>query len=368
MATYRIVSADSHFVEPPDMWFERVDQRFRDHAPHTIKNYKNREGEYFVCENIQPVSVAGFFGSGKSAEELPQHVKHGFDVAPRSVWEPAERLKEQDRDGVSAEILYTSMGMLLFGLNDAELRTACFHAFNDWAGEYCAYDPKRLIGAGTVTLEDIGAGVKELERCAKKGLRGALIWGSPPEDRPYSDPVYDPFWAAAQDLQMPISLHILTGRGGTRFSRRHVLRGYMTLPHEIQVSFADLVLGGVFERFPKLRLVSAENDVSWLPHFCYRIDHAYDRLRHFEGTSLPLKPSDYMKRQVWATFQFETENVGFTAKHYGTDKIMWSSDYPHTDSPWPHSREFIENEIKSVSDEDKRRIVCDNAQYLYGIN
>jgi predicted TIM-barrel fold metal-dependent hydrolase len=214
MAAYRIVSADSHFVEPPDMWSERIDRRFRDHAPHTVKNYKDREGEFFMCENIQPVAVAGFFGSGKSSEELPQHVKRGFDAAPPSVWNPAERLKEQDRDGVSAEILYTSMGMLLFGLDDPELRTACFSAFNDWAGEYCSYDSRRLIGAGTVTLEDVDAGVKELQRCANKGLRGVLIWGSPPEDKPYSDPCYDPFWAAAQDLEMPVSLHILTGRRG----------------------------------------------------------------------------------------------------------------------------------------------------------
>jgi predicted TIM-barrel fold metal-dependent hydrolase len=369
MASYRIISADSHFVEPPNMWSERIDQRFRDHAPHTVKNYKDREGEFFMCENIQPVAVAGFFGSGKSSEELPQHIKRGFDVAPGSVWNPSERLKEQDRDGVSSEVLYTSMGMLLFGLDDAELRSACFQAFNDWAGEYCSQYPQRLIGTGTVTLEDIGAAVKELERCAKKGLRGVLIWGAPPEDKPYSDPVYDPFWAAAQDLDMPLSLHILTGRRGPRFSRRHVLRGYMTLPQEIQLSFADLVLGGVFERFPRLKLVSAENDISWLPHFCYRIDHAYDRLRYFEqGTALPMKPSEYMKRQVWATFQFETENVGFTAEKYGRNKLMWSSDYPHTDSPWPRSREFIENEIKSISDDDKRSICGDNVLRLYGVS
>jgi hypothetical protein len=168
MATYRIVSADSHFVKPPQMWTERIDARFRDHAPHTIKNYKNREGEFFLCENISPVAVAGFFGSGKTSEELPEHIKRGFDAAPGSVWDPAERLKEQDRDGVSGEILYTSMGMLLYGLDDAGLRAACFSAFNDWAGEYCSYDPQRLIGTGTVTLEDVGEGVKELERCAKK--------------------------------------------------------------------------------------------------------------------------------------------------------------------------------------------------------
>ena len=152
------------------MWAERIDQKFHDRAPHTVKGYKGREGEFFVCENITPIPVAGFFGSGKSPEELPEHVKHGFDAAPKSVWDPGERLKEQDRDGVSAEALYTSMGMLLYGLNDGELRAACFRAFNDYAAEYCSHYPKRLLGLGTVELEDIPAGVKELESCAKEGL------------------------------------------------------------------------------------------------------------------------------------------------------------------------------------------------------
>src|SRR5438445_13855257 len=102
---YRIISADSHFVEPPDMWGERMDKKFRERAPHTVRGNDGKEGEFFVCENITPVPVAGFFGSGKSAEELPEHNKKGFEVAPKSVWDPAERLKEQDRDGVSAEAL-----------------------------------------------------------------------------------------------------------------------------------------------------------------------------------------------------------------------------------------------------------------------
>ena len=368
MTAYRIISADSHFVEPPTMWAERMDQRFRDRAPHTVRGHNGQEGEFFVCENISPVPVAGFFGSGKSAEELPQHRKKGFEVAPKSVWDPAERLKEQDADGVSAEALYTSMGMLLFGLDDAELRAACFRAFNDWAAEYCSYDPKRLIGLGVISLEDIPAAVAELERIAKKGLRGALIWGSPPDDRPYSSREYDPFWAAAQDLQMPLSLHILTGRGGVQFDPRRVLYRYMRLPQEIQLSFADLIVGGVPERFPRLKLVSAENDVSWIPHFLYRIDHAYDRLRHIEGLTLPMLPSEYMKRNVVATFQFETTNVKFTREIFGAENILWSSDYPHTDSPWPRSRDIIAQAFAGMSEQDVQKMVGGNAMRLYGLN
>lgn len=367
MTDQRIISADSHFVEPPNMWTERLDARFRDRAPHIEQGYKGRPGEWFRCENIQPVQVGGFFGSGKSAEELPEHLKRGFEVAPKSVWDPAERLKEQDRDGVSAEALYTSMGMLLFGLDDAELRRECFRAFNDWATEYCSAYPKRLIGLGAITLEDIPAGVAELQRIAKNGLHGALIWGAPPEDHLYSSTEYDPFWAAAQDLNMPLSLHILTGRAGNRFSRRKVLFGYMRLPQEIQLTIADMITGGVFERFPRLKIVSAENDVSWIPHFMYRIDHAYDRLRHLEGLTLPMLPSDYMRRNVWATFQFETSNVDFTRQSYSPDRMMWSSDYPHTDSPWPRSREFIGEAFKNIPAGDTAKITYGNAAELYSI-
>lgn len=363
---YRIISGDSHFVEPPNMWVERMDKKFRERAPHTVQGHNGKSGEFFVCENITPVPVAGFFGSGKSAEELPQHMEKGFDVAPKSVWDPAERLKDQERDGVSAEALYTSMGMLLFGLEDAELRASAFSAFNNWGAEYCSHAPDRLIGLGAVTLENIPAGIKELERIAKKGMRGALIWGAPPDDRPYSSKEYDPFWDAASDLNMPLSLHILTSRRGHGIDFSKILHAYMSLPQEIQITLADMVYGGVFERHPKLKIVSAENDVSWLPHFMYRLDHGYERLRHFENVQLSMMPSEYVKRQVWATFQFEDVWID-THKRYDMGKIMWSSDYPHTDSPWPRSKEYIAEHFAPAPEDVIAKVVGGNAAELYGI-
>ncbi|NOT53088.1 MAG: amidohydrolase family protein, partial [Deltaproteobacteria bacterium] len=236
MATYRIISADSHFVEPPTMWAERVDKQFRDRAPHTVRNVQGREGEFFVCENISPVPVTGFFAAGVPSADLPTYIKKGFEAAPASVWDPAARIKDQDLDGVQAEVIYTSMGMPLYGLDDTALRVACFRAYNDWAVEYCSYNPKRLLPLGLVTLEDIPTGVQELQRIANKGMRGAMIWAEPPGDRPYSHPDYDPFWAAAQDLNMPLSLHILTGRKGTGvdFFKDNLALQVSTLHHEVE--------------------------------------------------------------------------------------------------------------------------------------
>ena len=127
MADYRLISADSHFVEPPKMWAERLDKRFRDRAPHG-ERLEGKPGEYLVCEDVAPAPVAAFFSAGVPAAELPEFMKRGFDEAPKAVHDPAERIKDQDRDGISAEVIYTSMGMPLFGLADAEFRAACFRA------------------------------------------------------------------------------------------------------------------------------------------------------------------------------------------------------------------------------------------------
>ena len=195
-----------------------------------------------------------------------------------------------------------------------------------------------------------------------------MIWASPPDEKPYSHRDYDPFWAAAQDLQMPLSLHILTGRGGTGFDLSHILTSYMSLPAEIQRTLTMMVFGGVFERFPKLQIVSAENDVSWIPHFMYRLDHAYDRFRHFEGVNLSMLPSEYVRRNVVATFQFEQATADFTRQLFGAERLMWSSDYPHTDSTWPHTLEVAQAMMGDLPAEVVYKIVRGNAIRMLGLD
>src|SRR5262249_34128500 len=156
--------------------------------------------------------------------------------------------------------------------------------------------------------------------------------------------------------------------GGVRFDPRRVLYRYMKLPQEIQLTFADLIVGGVPERFPRLKLVSAENDISWIPHFMYRLDHAYDRLRHFESLTLPMLPSKDMTRCVVPAFPFETPTVASPRQVFGADNILWSSDYPHTDSTWPHSRDLIAQDFGGIPAPDVQKIVGDNAARLYNVN
>ena len=376
MYEMHVMSADSHVMEPADFWATRLDVKYRDQAPRVVKNDKGA-GYVFVAPGISPFPVAGGFGTGRSGTELKEHLTKGYEAARPSGWDPAERIKDQDIDGVEAEVLYTTLGMRLFSLDDAGLQRACFGAYNDWLAEFCSYNPKRLVGNALVSLEDIGEGIKELERCARIGLRGAMIWGSAPEDRPYSSRMYDPFWQAASELEMPLSLHVITGRG--RESKLEVdpktgnivslagptrLEMYANVIHEIQRSLTSLIVSGVLERFPRLKLVSAENDVGWLPHYMYRLDHAWEKYSALTPEPLPLKPSDYMRRQLWATFQDDPVGPA-TYRFFGSSNYMWASDFPHTDSTWPNSRKIIEKDFAGVPEDVTRKIVFENAAKLY---
>ena len=375
MAEPQLISSDSHVSEPPDLWVERLDIKYRDRAPRVVLNPEGQEGAYFVYEGYPPHNLAIGLGAGRTPEELAAFLKTGTyaDARPGG-WDPAQRLPDMELDGVEAEVLYTTLGFRLFWLKDAALQRACFRVYNDWLAAYCSYAPRRLKGLALISLYDPKEGAQELERCARLGLKGAMIWCSPPADQPYSSEIYEPFWAAAQDLDMPVSLHAITGMERIPWeygAEKRAMRQTVT-PHEIEKSFSILILSGVLERFPRLKIVSAENNCGWLPYYLQRMDRGFARFGP-SGTVTPwptkltLKPSEYFRRQMYCTFI--DDSFGVASRHWiGVDNVMWSSDYPHTASTWPHSRDIIERDFKDVSEVEKRKIVRENAAQLYGFD
>ncbi len=369
----RVVSSDSHVIEPADLWSERLDRRLREQSPRVVKN-EGRPGYSFVAPGVVPFPVASISATGRSGDELKEHLKTGYEAARPSGWDPAERLKDQDLDGVCAEVLYTSLGMPLFSLPDTELQRACFAAYNDWLADFASYSPKRLYPIALISLDDAAGGVREMERCVRRGHRGVQVCGVPPPERPYYAADYDPFWSAAQEMEIPVSLHLGTGRksmqgrpGGQMMltGRDFMINTTMAPVHEIQRTLSSLIFGGVLERFPRLRIVSAENDSGWFPHMLYRLDHFYEKFGTMsEDMHLSMKPSDYVRRNVWVTFQ--DDMVGpITWQIFGEDRYMWASDFPHSDSTWPHSLEVIERNFRTVPDNVKQKIVRANAANLY---
>jgi uncharacterized protein len=308
--------------------------------------------------------VAGLFAAGKKGKELQEHMGQGYEASRRSGWDPSERISDQDVDGVTAEVLYTSIGLPLFGLRDRELQSACFRVFNDWLAEYCSANPRRLIGIGLISLADIPLAINELERCVTIGLRGAMIANAPVE--PYHSSIYYPFWDATSRLGVPLSLHIITTSKALSIDQFGTETFTIKLDwmHETQCSLALMILGGVFERFPKLRIVSTENDIGWIPYFLHHLDHSHEKGL---AANLPLKPSEYARRQLFATFQDDPCGVALYDM-FGEDNFMWASDFPHSDSTWPHSHDVISRNFLSVPAGAKQKIVCGNAARLYDIH
>jgi predicted TIM-barrel fold metal-dependent hydrolase len=358
-----IVSADSHVTEPADLWRLRLDRRFHDLAPRVVRDY-GTDRYLFIGPGIRPFPIATGFGAGKKGQDLKRHLHRGYEAARAGGWDPVERIKDQETDGVACEVLYPTHGMKLFALPDPELQRACFQVYNDWIAEFAAGCPSRLIALALISLYDIEESVRDVARAVHMGAGGLLVWGLPPDTVPsYSSRIYDPFWEAAASAGLPVSLHCLTsGRPKVRSSSVYVQ--YLDVIHDVQLSLAEIACGGVLERFPELIVVSAENDCGWLPHFLFRLDHAHEKFGRLAACPLQMRPSEYVRRQVYVTFQEDSTVPGICDGVFA-DRFMWASDYPHADSTWPESRRIIAETLNEVPEAARMKLIGGNAARLY---
>ena len=364
MASYACISADSHVFEPGNLWQEYTEPKFRDRAPRLIR----QDGEDLIVADWGLASSPGMGASaGKKAEEVKQ--RGTYETARQGAWDPDARLKDQAQDGIDAEVIYPTVGMSLYHAPDDDLMMALFRAYNDWLVEFCATHPEHYRGVAVVNTENIAAAAQEVHRAAGKGLRGVMIPAAPKPDRPFSDPsYYDPFWAAAQEADMPVSLHTFASPVRAVEVTDWCVT-YSVATFQIQQSLAAMIFSGVFERFPNLKIVSVENDVSWAPNLMERMDHSYNRHRFWAGTGIKSDtlPSRFFRDHISMTF---IRDAGAAPLRHliGLNNIMWSSDYPHADSSWPNSRKLIAEQFAGVPQDEVRRLICDNVAELYHMN
>ncbi len=365
MTKFKCISADSHVIEPPDLWLKYIEPAYRSRAPHVERENGN---DVYKCEGVTLIPVGALGGAGKPVGVLKSQGTYEKDVPPGS-YDPQARIKEMAIDGVEAEVLYPSIALRMFAISDKDYQLACFRAYNNWLADFCKADPVRFKGIGLIPVDDIEAAVTDLTRCKEIGLSGISITHSPGEERQYDRPAFDPLWAAAQDAGMPVSLHILTERKLKPQTGIESLVGQIRDPAATQEAFTRMIFSGVFNRYPRLRIISAENDAGWAAYFEERLDYLFEKRRAFQQFVIPLDtpPSAYIRRNC--LFTFMRDHSGILARHaIGLENLLWSSDYPHQDSTWPRSQQVIDSLCKGIPDSDRHAIVAGNAAKLYGFN
>ena len=367
----KMISADSHVVEPMDMWEKALGHKYGDRTPRVIHEYRGVKGDYFYHgakdEDIFPIRTEE---AEKEAEE--RGLKEcGFD--------PAVRVRFMKEANITAEVLNTTLTLPLFRNPDFELVQACAQVFNDFLAEFVSYDPKRLIGTSVIPMDDVDWAVKELERTTKGGLTTAMINCQAPEGRPpFRDSVYDPFWAVAQEADVPLTLHFRTGRKGIinqavvhSLTAEEMGEGpgmFVDIFNEIQVVLAnDFIFGRILDRFPRLKVICSEFEMAWVPSFMARLDQM---MQFGPGLFLPkleMDASEYVRRRIFHGL-IDDPYGQFTIPLIGADQVLWGSDFPHVRSITFEADETVGKLLESLSFEDQEKVVGTNAARVFNLN
>jgi predicted TIM-barrel fold metal-dependent hydrolase len=359
MPAERIISADSHVAILDDAVLRQLPAKFHD-------AYKGAKQAYIMGMMKRLAGEGG---------KLPiSQTERPWEAAGRpGEYDPKARLEDMNTDAVEAEVLYSDVecGVAFNSMTDGG-RVAAFRAFNDAAIEFASADPKRLLIVYLIPIVDVEEAVGEVERLARAGAKAFMLPLYPTDLGlpPYFDPRYDPLWAAISETGIPISQHVGANEALWQINRYDTTPAkgiFQSLPPVFMAEpLANWIVGGVFVRFPKLRVVLVEAGLGWIPYYLERLDTM--KVRHGWDTydMLPELPSHYWHQNMMATFEEDT--YGVSQRHrLGVDNLMWATDYPHPDSTWPHSQQVLETHFSDVPRDEARQMIGGNVARIYGL-
>ncbi|MEQ9451226.1 MAG: amidohydrolase family protein [Pseudomonadales bacterium] len=363
-----IISADGHVCEPPNCYVDFIEPKYRDDAPRVVEQDDGTEA--FVVPGMKkPIGLGFIDGAGFGVKERLERAKNiRFADIREAAYSGAARVPFMDQDGLAAEIIYASVGMGLCMHKDPAYKDACMQAYNRWLQSMCAEAPDRVFGLAQTAVLSVDTTIEDFRRAREMGMVGMMMPGDPIHED-YDHPDFDALWECATDLDLPVCFHILTSRAGSLHikPRGHAMNNFLGIIRAVQDIVGLLVLGGVFERHPKLKLVVAESDVGWLPHYMYRMDHA--ATIHAEDGIIPglsKLPSEYVRSNVWGTFQ--DDYTAFQSLHMIDYKhLLWASDFPHTDSTWPGSIDLVTRQTTHLDELQLQAIMRLNTAQLFGL-
>jgi len=355
---YTVISADCHAGADIETYREYLDPAWRDEFDAWRGGYKN------PFRDLQ--------GDGRSRN-----------------WDDDRRIGEQEADGVVAEVVFPNTvppffptGAMVARPPTAEqfpARLAGIRAHNRWLADWCGRHPHRRAGIAQIFLNDVDEAVADVHFAAEHGLRGGILLPSVPPDtdlEPLYSPVYDPLWAACQELGVVVNNH---AGSGSPDPGRYPAAGMVWIAETAffsRRSLTHLIAGGVFDRFPDLRFVLTEQGSSWIPPVLEQLDgiHAQMRtgrigeLKYGPDEVLPLAPSEYFHRNVWVGASFPSR-VEAEARHdIGLDHYLWGSDYPHYEASYPYTRELLRKAFAGVDPAEVAQVLAGNAIELYGFD
>ena len=373
---YDVISADGHvdlIWLPPDLFTANAPAALKDRMPYVEDG---PDGPHWVSRKGAKFGLVNGMGSA-GRKYVPGEIHRSDRMAStglyedvskgiRRLTEPELRLKDQDRDGVQAEVLYGVLGSS-GRLNDPEAAVVMLQIYNDWLHDFCSTHPDRLVGLANIPSHDIGAAVAETRRAAKRGVRGIDV-ANRPDMIPLWDPMYEPLWQIAHETGIPVHFHTIGGRSPDtskmpRYVQRRAFAAHITnFQMHMGYMLMSIIFSGAPERYPNLKVVIGEAGLGWIPYVLEHMDLEWED--QFKDLDLKMKPSEYWYRQFYATYQ--TDRIGIKLiDDLGVDNVMWGSDFPHPDGIWPDSQEYLKRELGHVSADVRRKVTRDNAARLY---
>jgi predicted TIM-barrel fold metal-dependent hydrolase len=375
----QIVSVDDHLIEHPRVWSDRLPAALRERGPHI---QETEEGHHvWVYEGAVFPQIGLNAVAGRPPEEYGMEPVRYDQMIP-GCYDPAQRVKDMDLDGVQAALCFPSFPGFAGGnfqrAKDKDLALLCLQAWNDFhIDEWCATAPDRFVPLGMVPTWDPVLAAKEVDRLAAKGCRTITFPDAPvPLGLPsFHTDHWEPLWDACEANDMPVSLHFGSGSFVPGFD---FMQGTPQWVPDTEAPFAvaitlfatnlmwsttDLLFSGALQRHPKLQIVLAEGGIGWLPYIIERADYVWERHRWYQDIDKNTRPSDLFRQHFWGCFI--DDEFGLRNRHHiGLDRILLEIDYPHSDSHWPNSRKRASEVLADVPDDEAHKITELNAREL----
>jgi uncharacterized protein len=381
--TVAVIDVDSHLTEPPDLWTSRMPRALHNQVPH-IERINGQDVWMAAGERI---GAPGYYSMAGWNGIMPASIPNTFDDIAPSMYDASARLQFLDEQGIYAQVLYPNVGGFGNGyflrLGDRDLVAGCVRAYNDFLADWCSIAPNRLVAVTALPFWDLQLALDELHRCIALGHRAVNFCNQPQDygQPSLSDRHWDPIWATAQEANLSVSFHVGGGSMGTMFEDTAKM-GWMTNFSRVSSlifldnmrCMAELIFGGVCHRFPRLRFVSVESGIGWIPGAMEAFDWQWRNGGvGMEHPEYDLLPSEYFRRQLYGCFWFE-ERSALAAIELYPDNILYETDFPHptcqhpgpfTPAQWP--RDYASTLLASVPADVTAKILHHTAAGLYGL-